>query len=125
MGFTQRGTRKKASGGLFRWGRTKRLFEKARAPTNTKIGQTVIEGLRTPGNNRKYKVYNAEFVNICDSKKKKCIKAKILTVTDNPANRNFIKRNIITKGAIVDTDNGKVRITSRPGQDGTLNGVLI
>ncbi|MFH1511592.1 MAG: 30S ribosomal protein S8e, partial [Candidatus Woesearchaeota archaeon] len=33
--------------------------------------------------------------------------------------------NIITKGTIVDTDKGKVRITSRPGQDGTLNGVLV
>ena len=46
-------------------------------------------------------------------------------VVDNPANRNFVKRNIMTKGTVVETDKGKVRITSRPGQEGSLNGVLV
>ena len=125
MGQVQRGTRKKLSGGMFKWGKSKRLSEKAREPISTKIGESMIKSVRTPGNNRKYKVMVAQTVNVCDPKKKKCIKAKIKTVVDNPANRHFIKRNIITKGAIVETDIGKVKITSRPGQSGTLNGVLV
>ena len=60
-----------------------------------------------------------------DPKTKKSSKAKINTVVDNPANRNFIRANILTKGTVVDTDKGKARITNRPGQEGTVNGVLI
>ena len=47
------------------------------------------------------------------------------TVLDNSANSHFIRRNIVTKGAIVETELGQVRITSRPGQNGIVNGVLI
>ena len=38
---------------------------------------------------------------------------------------SYVRRNIITKGAIVKTEAGLVKITSRPGQDGTLNGILV
>ena len=55
----------------------------------------------------------------------KCVVAKIKTVLENPANPNLTRRNIITKGCIVQTEKGKARITSRPGQQGSLNAVLI
>ena len=58
-------------------------------------------------------------------KTKKIQKTEVLTVVDSPANRNFIRRNIITKGSILETKLGKVKVTSRPGQEGMLNGVLI
>jgi small subunit ribosomal protein S8e len=47
------------------------------------------------------------------------------TVTENPANKNFVRRNILTKGAVVATDLGKAKITSRPGQDGEVNAILL
>jgi ribosomal protein S8E len=31
----------------------------------------------------------------------------------------------MTKGTIVDTEIGKVRITNRPSQEGTINGILL
>ena len=46
-------------------------------------------------------------------------------VIENKANPNYVRRNIITKGAIVETSAGKAKVTSRPGQDGVINGVLI
>ena len=46
-------------------------------------------------------------------------------VVENPANRHFVRRNIMTKGTVIETEKGKARITSRPGQDGTINAVLI
>ena len=49
----------------------------------------------------------------------------MVTVLDSPADANFVRRNILTKGAVVDTDKGKVRVTSRPGKDGVINGVLV
>ena len=58
-------------------------------------------------------------------KTKKSQKAELKTVVESPANRNFVRRNIITKGSVVETSLGKVKITSRPGQEGTLNGVLV
>ncbi|RLF79472.1 30S ribosomal protein S8e, partial [Thermococci archaeon] len=42
-----------------------------------------------------------------------------------PANRQYVRRNIITKGAIIQTEIGKAIVTSRPGQDGVVNAVLI
>ena len=51
--------------------------------------------------------------------------AEIENVVDNPSNVNYIRRNIITKGAIIETSAGTARVTSRPGQDGQVNAVLV
>ncbi|RLF82243.1 30S ribosomal protein S8e, partial [Thermococci archaeon] len=52
-------------------------------------------------------------------------KVKIISVVENPANRQYVRRNIVTKGAIVQTEIGKALVTSRPGQDGIVNAVLL
>ncbi|MFB6184110.1 MAG: 30S ribosomal protein S8e, partial [Haloarculaceae archaeon] len=44
---------------------------------------------------------------------------------ENPSNPNYARRNIITKGAIIETSEGRARVTSRPGQDGQVNAVLV
>ena len=64
-------------------------------------------------------------INVYDSKTKKYSKEKIKTIVENNANRHFVRRNIMTKGAVVETAKGKVKITSRPGQVGVLQGILI
>ena len=65
------------------------------------------------------------YVNLMDPATKKCSKAKIVNVTENPANRHYVRRNILTKGTTVKTEKGDAIITSRPGQDGVVNAVLI
>ena len=55
----------------------------------------------------------------------KIVKVKIKNVVDNPADKHLARRNIITKGTIIDTEKGKARVTSRPGQDGVINAVLV
>jgi small subunit ribosomal protein S8e len=52
-------------------------------------------------------------------------KSKIKLVKENPANRNFARMNVITKGAIIETEDGMARVTSRPSRDGTVNAILI
>ncbi len=52
-------------------------------------------------------------------------KTDIITVVENPANIHYVRRNILTKGAIVNTKLGKAKITSRPGQSGVINAVLL
>jgi len=67
---------------------------------------------------------SAKEVNVSDQKGK-TQKTEILNVVENPANPNLVRRNVITKGAVVETKLGRVRVTSRPGQEGTVNGVLV
>jgi small subunit ribosomal protein S8e len=44
---------------------------------------------------------------------------------ENPANPHYVRRNIITKGAVIKTELGNAKVTSRPGQDGVVNAALI
>jgi small subunit ribosomal protein S8e len=46
-------------------------------------------------------------------------------VLETPSNRFLARQNIITKGTIVETELGKVKITNRPTQEGIVNGILV
>ena len=70
------------------------------------------------------RVTSAHTVNV-HTKDGKTIRSTISNVLENSANLNFVRRNIVTKGAIIQTELGKVRVTSRPGMDGVVSGVLI
>lgn len=116
---------KKSTGGIFKAARKKRKFEIGRAPILTGIGKHKITVIKTKGGGRKAKVLRTDVLNLYDPKTKKYTKSKIKIVVENKANRNYVRRNIITKGAVVETESGKAKVTSRPGQDGTVNGILI
>lgn len=63
-------------------------------------------------------------MNVAD-KQGKSQKTEIVNVVENPANANLVRRNVITKGCVVETKLGRARVTSRPGQEGVVNGVLV
>ena len=46
--------------------------------------------------------------------KGKCKKVKIKNVLETPANKFLARQNILIKGAIIETEAGKARITNRP-----------
>ncbi|MBI5389198.1 30S ribosomal protein S8e [Candidatus Woesearchaeota archaeon] len=125
MVITQSRPKRKLSGARYHAYRKKRQYEAGGLPTHTKIGETKRKKDRTVGGNNKMRLILANIANVLDPKTKKYQKAKIKTVVDNPANRHFVRRNIITKGTVIDTDLGKARVVSRPGQDGTVNAVLV
>ncbi|MEM4281788.1 MAG: 30S ribosomal protein S8e [Candidatus Caldarchaeum sp.] len=50
---------------------------------------------------------------------------EILRVVSNPSNRDYDRRKVITKGALIETAEGLARVTSSPGQDGTVNAVIV
>jgi len=102
-----------------------RKSELGRTPALTHIGKLKPQVIRGRGGNLKVKLMRTEFANLLDQKSKKFEKAKILSVIDNPASRHYIRRNIITKGTVIETEKGRARVTSRPGQDGMVNAVLI
>lgn len=125
MGITQRKSKRKPSGGRYHSGaRKKRLYEGGSRPANTSVGKTRKRQVRARSGISKQKLLKAEQANIV-GKDGKSVRSKILSVEENPANKNFVRMNIITKGSIIETEKGKARVTSRPGQDGTVNAVLI
>ena len=126
MVITQRKSRRKPTGGRFqKSGRAKRRFEKGSAPMLTKLGTVKTRNVRTLGGARKERLLRSDVANVYDPKTKKYSKAKIKTILENEANRHYVRRNIMTKGTVIDTDKGKAKITSRPGQEGTINAVLV
>mgnify|MGYP001344227684 FL=1 len=116
---------RKSTGGRYKAIRKKRLFEAGRIPSHTKVEEKKLKKIKTRGGNQKLRLLGINTANVLDKKTNKYSKAKILSIIDNSANKQFIRRNIITKGAVINTDKGNARVTSRPGQDGAVNAVLI
>jgi small subunit ribosomal protein S8e len=125
MGLWQGRSRRKPSGGRLRPFRKKRRFEIAREFQFATIGGGYVKKYRVRGANRKLRILTATAINVYDPATKKIQAAKVLSVRENKANPNYVQRNIITRGALVETDLGLVEVRSRPGQDGVLNGIRV
>lgn len=96
-----------------------------RPPAETHIGELRKKKVRTLGGNFKIKHLRANKINVLDKANNKTQNVEIKGLETNPASRDYTRRKIITKGAIVITDLGKVKVTSRPGNDSVINGVLL
>ncbi len=114
---------RKSTSGKYRPFRKKRNCEAGREFTKTTVGEKKVHNIRGMGGNRKIALRQDSKVNIMADGKGKL--ENIEKVLENTANPQFVKSEIITRGALVQTKSGKVKITSRPGQDGTLNGVIV
>ncbi|MBW2997086.1 30S ribosomal protein S8e [Candidatus Woesearchaeota archaeon] len=125
MAISQHKSKQSPSGAKYRDFRKKKQFELGSSPTLTKLAETKNKKAREMGGNRKTRLLSANTANVLDPKTGKSTKAKILNVVGNPANRYFVRRNIITKGTIIKTEKGDARVTSRPGQEGSVNAVLV
>jgi len=125
MVIIQQESKRKPTGGMHSSYRKMRKHEMGGDAIKTTIGAAKLKKARTKGADTKIKLRQVEFANVLDQKTKVTKKAKILNVLENRANPHFIRQKIITKGAIIETDAGKVRVTSRPGQDGVVNAVKV
>ena len=105
--------------------RGKRKAELGRDPAETRVDEKRLRKIRTRGGNEKLRLAAANKINLTDAKSGKTQITDILGVIENNANPNYVRRNIITKGAVVETPEGNAKVTSRPGQDGVVNGILI
>ncbi len=116
---------RKVSGGRYHFSRGKKSYELAGFPANTKLADTKkAQHKRGRGGAVREALLTIKQMNIAD-KQGKSQKTEIVNVVENPANANLVRRNIITKGCIVETKLGRARVTSRPGQEGCVNGVLV
>ena len=114
---------KKPTGGKFWPARKKRLSEMGSDATLTKVGKLVQREKRTRGGGKITQLITVDTANLKMGTTFK--KSKIKLVKENPANRNFARMNAITKGAIIETEDGMAKVTSRPSRDGIVNAILI
>ncbi|TFG22464.1 MAG: 30S ribosomal protein S8e [Promethearchaeota archaeon] len=125
MARSQWRSKRKYTGKKYKYFRKKRKRELERPSINTEIGKEKIKKQRVWGGNLKFKLFSTSYVNVTDPNNNKTQKVKILRFESNQASKDINRRHILTKGAIVETELGKARITSRPGQHGQLNAILI
>lgn len=117
--------KRKASGGRRRPYRGRRRYEKDGYPVETSLGPRLHALKRARGGNYKVALKRDEYANVADPGSGQTKKAKILRVLENRADRDYERRGIITKGAIIETELGRAAVTSRPSQDGVINAVLV
>jgi small subunit ribosomal protein S8e len=103
---------------------TRRKYDMDRYPNEAVMGQQVTVTRNVRAGLLKTALKTADYVNLAlnDGKVKK---TKILKVLENATNNDYQRRGVISKGAILETEDGKCRVISRPGQHGVVNAVLI
>ena len=113
----------KITGGRRRPLRSRRKYEMNRFPNEALLGEPVMVTRKVRGKNIKTALKTVNFVNLAvDSNVKK---VKILKVLENATNNDYQRRGVISKGAILETTEGKCRVVSRPGQHGVVNAILV
>lgn len=126
MGVYQGKDLRKITGGRRRPHRKNRKYEMGRFPTLTVVSEKDKRvKIRARGGNIKLRVKRAKYANVMDPETNTAQKVPIIRVVETQANREYARRNIIIKGAIIETELGLAKVTSRPGQDGVVNAILI
>ena len=119
-------SRRKSPGGRLKHARGKRRTEISSENQFAYLGEEdQRKNYRKTAGSQTVRLLAVHAINVNDSKEGKTVRATINTVLENDADPNYVRRNIVTKGAIVDTDIGRVRVTSRPGMHGVVSGVLL
>ena len=124
MKFQGKSVRKYTGGRLIRQ-RGKKKYELGGEQANTHLGEAIRKTVKTLGGQLKVRLLRGQTATVTDPATKTSKTVKIETVTGNPANIHYIRRNILTKGSIIKTEIGSARVTNRPGQEGSINAVLI
>ncbi len=115
---------RKISGGRYKKFRKKKLYELPGHVRIVKLGIMKKKKIRVRSGKIKTVLLSANEANLID-KKGKGKKAKIKNVLETPSNKFLARQNILIKGAIIETELGKARITNRPGQESIVQAVLI
>ena len=116
--------KRKKTGGKKRAYRSKRLHELGKRPMETFLGETKRKIESGRSGFEKVKLVSENYVNVSDPSTGQTERLEIIDVVENPANVDYNRRGVITKGAIVRTEKGLAKIVSRPGQAGVLNAVV-
>jgi small subunit ribosomal protein S8e len=118
-------SRRKFTGGRRIASKGKRKSELGREAAEPHVDETRRKNVDTLGGNRKVRLLRCNMANLTDPSNNTTRQVSIETVVNNNSNKHYVRRNILSRGGIVRTEMGNARITSRPGQDGVVNALLI
>ncbi|MBT4352146.1 30S ribosomal protein S8e [archaeon] len=117
--------RRKITGGKYKEFRKKKKNSRPGIERKVKLRETKLKTIKSRGNSTKNVLLSTDKVNIMDPKTKKAKKTSIKNVLETPSNRFLARQNILIKGAIIETELGKAKITNRPGQEGSIQAILV
>jgi small subunit ribosomal protein S8e len=115
--------KRKPTGGRSRPSRGRRAYEKDGYAIEPLVGPTARRLITRRGGRRTSGLVFADHANVSDPSGK-ATRTKILRVKRSPANRDYERRGVVTKGAVIETEAGEAVVTSRPTADGVVNAVL-
>ena len=124
MAWHDRLTKRKKTGGKKRAFRTHRVYEQGRQPVETLFGETKRKEVKGISRISKVKLVKADYVNVSNPATGTTERLEILDVVRNPANADYNRRGVITRGTIIRTEKGLAKIVSRPGEYGSLSAVV-
>ena len=113
---------RKASGGRYKKPKKRKLTGRQNQARIVKIGDTKTKLLRGRGGTTKLVSFLGNVANVIVKGKAK--KSAIKNVLETPSNTFLARQNILVKGAVIETELGKARITNRPSQEGNVQAVL-
>ena len=114
----------KITGGIRHPLKSRQKFQIDRYPNEALMGEQETATRKTRGNNRKTALKTVNHVNLV-LPNAKIKRSKIVRVLENQTNNDYQRRGVITKGAILETEDGKCKVVSRPGQNGVINAILV
>ncbi|MEF8772504.1 30S ribosomal protein S8e [Halodesulfurarchaeum sp.] len=117
-----RSSRTKTGGRIHPHG-NKKKHQLGSSPTETQFDDPSYKAVDARGNTTKIRALATDVTNVTEDGETE--RVEIENVVNNPANPNYARRNIITKGAILETELGFARVTSRPGQTGQVNAIIV
>jgi small subunit ribosomal protein S8e len=97
------------------------------AETTLSTKESEIKIVKGRGHSHKLKLRKATTANVTDTQTRKTTPMKIVWVHENAANRLYVRRNIITKGTLIEVEKDGIksfaRVTNRPGQEGQVSAI--
>ncbi|RJX43651.1 30S ribosomal protein S8e [Halonotius aquaticus] len=114
---------RKRTGGRLKHASKKKRHQLGREPAETTVDDPRFRVIDARGTDDKLRALSTNVAQLADGGE--TTEVEIEDVVENPANVNYARRNIITKGAIIETSEGQARVTSRPGQVGQVNAVAL
>ncbi|MGY5865463.1 MAG: 30S ribosomal protein S8e [Candidatus Thorarchaeota archaeon] len=125
MGIWHRRSTRTSTGARLKQLRSKRKHQMGRNPTETLMGEPKRVTIDSRRKGKKTPALRLTQINVTDPAKNVTFRAELQDVEENSANMDYQRRKVITRGTIVKTSKGRAKVTSRPGQEGILNAILI
>jgi small subunit ribosomal protein S8e len=114
---------RKASGGKYKREKKKKLAGRQNQARIVKLGERKKKLIRGRGGTMKLVALAENSVNVnIDGKTRK---TTIKNVLETPSNIFLARQNILVKGAIIETELGKAKITNRPSQEGNVQAIIL